>query len=170
MTGKIRMGMVLFPLFLIFVAAAAANAATAQAAKDQSFIPRWWERAQVIKKLELTEDQLSRVRDLYRTHSKEIVRAREALNAERARLRQLLLQDSPDDSRVEQQIAAVGSALSALFSTEGGMHCAMLKELSGEQRKALVPILEQRREVRHKKSRTENESERKKLDKRYNRF
>lgn len=163
--------MIVLQLVLTFLLGSAALAAKPKALEDRSLVPRWWERPHLIKKIGLSDDQLSRIKEIYHLHAGTITQAHDALADERRRLGHVLIQDRFDDDKVQQQITVVQAALTEVFKAETALHYAMLKELDAEQRKAVVASVEQqRRPARHMKTVKTETSERKKLDRRYNRF
>ena len=158
-------------LVFVFILGSTALAAKPRPSVDQPLVPHWWERTQLIKKLELSDDQIGRIKEIYKAQARTISQARDTLAGERHQLRRLLSQDVLDDGKVEQQVAALESALSALVKAEMAMHYAMLKELDPDQRKNLIAAIEQQRPpARHTKAKKGELSEKQKLDKRYHRF
>ncbi len=155
---------------LIFVLASVALGAKQKGPGDEPLVPRWWERPQLIRKLDLSENQISKIREIFRMQSRTISQARNIFIHERQQLRDLLVRDTLDDDAVQERVTAMESAFSALFKTELEMHYTMLKELDPDQRKIVVESIEQQRPKAHHIRTKKEDSERKKLDKRYNRF
>ncbi len=157
-------------LVFVFMLASAALAAKPRPAEDQPLVPLWWERPQLIKKLELSESQTSRIREIYRAHSKNVTQARDAYLRARHQLRGLLVQAAQDEDELQHQVNMLEAAFSGFVKAELEMHCLMLKELDSDQRQALAEAVGQPPpKARHTRTKRED-SERKKLDKRYNRF
>jgi len=130
---------------------------------DCTLLPRWWERPHVIRKIELTQEQISKIKEIHREESKNIGRMEDDLKSRRGELERMFVQSDLDDREIERRMEMVQWALSALVRAEMDMDYRMLGELSQEQREKLVSLSRQKPE-KHKKRYKPRK------DKRYNRF
>lgn len=165
MKGKIRFGILAAHLLLIF-----AFAAAAWAAQPSSLVPHWWERSQLIGKLDLSDDQKARIADIRNEQAKKIARAENNFLNERREMRRFLTQDHLDDDKSEKLMDSLAYTLSDLLKAELEMHYAMLRELHPEQRRAVLAAVEKETKSRHTKTKKKHRSKGKKKDKRENRF
>ena len=132
---------------------------------DQTLIPSWWEHSPIMNKLQLTEEQISTNKEIYKAHASKVNSLRTGYEHAYNQLQSALLQDQLDDEKVNRQLDALGTALSSLMHEEAAMHYDMMKDMSPEQRKILVSWIEQQNHQQPPKAKKKKSGE-----KRYNRF
>jgi len=108
---------------------------------DDPQIKKWWERPTVVKQLELTEEQKSRVKDIYNERYHQIVEERWNYRQQKFQLEDLLRKTDLDDDTIRTQTEQVQAAGAALEKTLTEMQTAMMRELSPPQRDRLLTIL-----------------------------
>ena len=110
---------------------------------DQSFIFHWWERSQLIKKMDLTDDQVSAIKGIVKAQADKITLLRRNYESERRQLYRLFLEDQLDDDNIIKQMAVVEATVSNLIRAEMKINSDMMKELDSDQRQLLVSLIEQ---------------------------
>ncbi|HRT71769.1 MAG TPA: periplasmic heavy metal sensor [Syntrophales bacterium] len=119
-------------------------------------VKKWWERPKVVKKLGLTDGQLSRVREIYDEYLNQIVEDRWNYRHQKGLLEDLLTKADLDQDEIDRQTGEVEKARAALEKTMMQMQTETMKELSPEQRRELLSILKKwedtaERSHRHKR-------------------
>lgn len=104
---------------------------------------RWWERPRMVEKLNLTDDERDRIRAIYDRNSPELDKMRSDVMNQGKQLKDMLSQDSLDESAIAKQIDALSASRAELFKAELHMNAAMMNELTPDQRKQLIQMHEQ---------------------------
>ncbi|MDD2672194.1 MAG: periplasmic heavy metal sensor [Syntrophales bacterium] len=133
---------------------------------ELNFLPRWWEKTVVVKKLGLSERQASRIREIHHELRGSVTRCGEELTRQMLDLENLLVQSRIDEDRANRRIEAVQNAISLLAAAEIAMTVRMMEELSLEQRRYLLSVLHRVKAKPHKKAKPRKKEE----ARRYNRF
>ncbi len=144
---------------VLFLAAPLASGAVKKKQADEPEIRKWWERPKIVQKLELTDRQLSSIKDVYNEQYDQIVEARWNYRQQKGYLEDLLRRSDLDDERISRQTDQVQAARAVLEKTVTDIQTAMMRELSPEQRRKLLTILKNwpekaaRKVRKHKKDR-----------------
>jgi len=126
---------------ILFLMVSLAQGARTKKRPDEPQIRKWWERPTAVKKLELTEEQKIRVREIYDERYHQIVEDRWNYKQQKSQLEDLIRKTDPDEDRIKTQTEQVQAARAALEKTLTEMQTAMMMELSPEQRDKLFTIL-----------------------------
>jgi Spy/CpxP family protein refolding chaperone len=139
--------------------------------KESWLVSDWWKRPQILKKMEVSDQQIYRMQEIYQARSKAISEARSAFEKERGRMRVLLTQSQLDDNDIKLQMDALESSLSRLLHAEMEMNYEMAKELTEDQRQILGAIVFKPGDRKYQRgSKQHSTSEKQKLERRYHRF
>jgi Spy/CpxP family protein refolding chaperone len=150
MKRKIRPGILVAHLLLIL-----AFATAAWAAQPRSLVPHWWECSKLIGKLDLSDEQKTRIADIRTEQEKKITRAEKNFLKEHREMRRFLTRKHLDDDKAEKLIDSLAEALSDLLKAELEMHYAMLRELHPEQRRAVLAAVE--KEIKYRPAKTKKQ-------------
>jgi len=131
------MGIVCAVLFL----AASFSQGAVKKRVDEPMIKKWWERPKIVQKLGLSEQQVSRVKEIYNESYNPIVEERWNYRQQKSALEDLLRKNDLDEDQISAQTEQVKAARAELEKTLTEMETAMMKELSPEQRRDLLAIL-----------------------------
>lgn len=148
---------------LLFLGASFASGAAKKKPADEPGIRKWWERPKIVQKLDLTDRQLSVIRDVYNEHYDQIVEARWNYRQQKGQLEDLLRRSDLDDERIGRQTDQVQAARAVLEKTVTDIQTAMMRELSPEQRRKLLTILKNWPERTARKSRKHKKGQPKKI-------
>lgn len=97
----------------------------------------WWKDSEIVKKLELSEAQSTRIEQAYLAHRLRLVDLRADLEKQELGLQPLLDVDRPDEAKVGGQVDLVTSARGKLEKEHALMLLAIRRVLSVEQWKRL---------------------------------
>jgi Spy/CpxP family protein refolding chaperone len=104
-------------------------------------VRKWWERPKIVQKLNLSEEQLLKVREIYLDNHNQIVEERWNYRQKKGELEDLLKKADLDQDQINRQTEEVQAARGALEKTLADIQTAMMRELSPEQRRELLTIL-----------------------------
>jgi Spy/CpxP family protein refolding chaperone len=93
----------------------------------------WWKDSDIVKRLQLSEAQVSRIEQTYLEHRLRLVDLRADLEKQELQLQPLLDADPPDQDRITAQIDAVTAARGRLEKEFALMLLAIRQALSKEQ-------------------------------------
>jgi Spy/CpxP family protein refolding chaperone len=158
-------------LIFLFLTTNTALSAKPGRLKESWLISDWWKRPQIFKKMEVSDQQIDRIQEIYRAQSKAISEARSAFEKERGRMRLLITQNQLNDDDIRLQMDALESSLSRILRAEMEMNYEMAKELTEDQRQILSTIAFKPSDLKYKRgSKQHSTSEKQKLERRYHRF
>jgi len=106
----------------------------------------WWKNSEIVKKLELSEAQVSQIEQTFLEHRLRLVDLRADLERQELKLQPLLDADRPEEATVASQIDLVTAARGKLEKENAMMLLAIRRVLSVEQWKKLQ-ALQQAREA-----------------------
>lgn len=73
---------------------------------------KWWENSEVAKKLQLSDDQVSKLNDIFYDHRLKLIDEQAEVEKQNLKLQRILDQDNPDEgqvgTQVDQELAARG--------------------------------------------------------------
>jgi len=98
---------------------------------------KWWKNAEIVKELQLSDDQLQRLEKVFQDSRLRLIDLHGALQKEEAQLEPLIESDNPDESQVDAQIDKVASARAELEKAHTRMLLDVRKILSADQWKKL---------------------------------
>lgn len=98
---------------------------------------KWWKNAEIVKELQLSDDQLQRLEKTFQDSRLHLIDLHAALQKEEAQLEPLTESDNPDESQVDAQIDKVASARAELEKAHTRMLLDVRKVLSADQWKKL---------------------------------
>ena len=104
----------------------------------------WWKDSEIVKTLQLSEPQVSRIEQVYLDHRLRLVDLRADLEKQELRLRPLLDADQPDEAKIAAQIDAITAARGRLEKERAMMLLAIRRVLSTEQWKQLQSVHRER--------------------------
>jgi len=104
----------------------------------------WWKDSEVVKKLELSEAQVSRIEQAYLDHRLRLVDLRAELEKQELGLQPFLDTDRPDEIKVAAQLDLITAARGKLEKTHAMMLLAIRRVLSVEQWKRLQALQQER--------------------------
>jgi len=104
----------------------------------------WWKNSEIVKKLELSEAQVSQIEQTFLEHRLLLVDLRADLERQELRLQPLLDADRPDEAKVIAQIDLVTAARAKLDKENAMMLLAIRRVLSVEQWKKLQALQQER--------------------------
>jgi len=136
---------------VMFLVVSLAHGARTKKRPDEPQIRKWWERQTIVKKLELAEEQKSRVKEIYNERYNQIVEDRWNYRQQKSQLEDLLRKTDLDEDRIKTQTEQVQAARAALEKTLTEMQTAMMRELSPGQRDKLLTILKNWKEEKPRK-------------------
>jgi TonB family protein len=106
----------------------------------QSELGKWWKNSEIVKKLDLTQNQVVQIEQSFLDHQHKLADANAQLKQQEAYLSTLLQSDQVNDFKVRSQIERVASARAALEKTNAFMMLSIRKNLSKEQWSRLQEI------------------------------
>jgi Spy/CpxP family protein refolding chaperone len=98
---------------------------------------KWWKNAEIVKELQLSDDQLQRLEKTFQDSRLHLIDLHAALQKEEAQLEPLIESDNPNESQVDAQIDKVASARAELEKAHTRMLLDVRKILSADQWKKL---------------------------------
>jgi|GEM_PF-4850095 len=98
---------------------------------------RWWKNAEMAKHINLTETQTAQLDKIWQDARLKNIDLRADTQKQQALLQPLMESESPDETKILQQIDRVASARTALAKAAVSEHLAMHKVLTPEQIKKL---------------------------------
>jgi len=137
---------------ILFLMVPLAHGAKKKKRLDEPQIRKWWDRPKIVRQLELTEDQRSRVKEIYSERYNQIVEDRWNYRQQKWQLEDLLRKTDLDEDRISAQTGQVQTARAALEGTLTEMQTAMMRELSPEQRDRLLAILKKWKDEKPRKA------------------
>ncbi len=153
---------VVLPLAMVALCAAREH----RVDEDSSLVIRWWDRPNIVRQLNISEGQLTTVREIADAQVRKIRLLQGTYLAEQKALKDLLIREILDDREIEHRVDALGVALLALSRAETDMTVAMCRELTADQRARLLPLIETLRQ----QDACSEKKQRKRNARRYNRF
>jgi protein CpxP len=109
----------------------------------------WWKDSEIVKRLQLSDAQASRIEQTYLDHRLRLVDLRADLEKEELRLAPLLDAEQPDEAKVIAQIDGITTARGKLEKENAIMLLAIRRVLTADQWKALQS-LERERQTRRR--------------------
>ena len=129
-----------------FLLAAAFLMVVAQAAQAQHLPPgKWWRRAEIVRELELTREQQSRLDEIFRTAADELIDAKGDVEKLQVQLRGELDRAQLRRAELQRIAAALSVARGKLFERELMMLADMRGVLDEEQWIRVRQLLEEHR-------------------------
>jgi TonB family protein len=113
-------------------------------ALPQQELGKWWKNSEIIKQLQLSEDQINQIEQRFLNHRRELTGLNEELKSLELRLKALMQSEHPDDAQILAQSERVAQTRASLEKAYASLMLAIRKELSKEQ----WAILEEIRELR----------------------
>ena len=101
---------------------------------------KWWKNAEVVQKLQLSDDQLQRLEKIFQDNRLHLIDLHAALEKEEAQLEPLVEAENPDVGQVNSQIDKVAAARAELEKGNTRMLLELRKVLTTEQWKTLQSI------------------------------
>ncbi len=98
---------------------------------------KWWKNAEVVQKLQLSDDQLQRLEKIFQDSRLHLIDLHAALEKEEAQLEPLVEAENPDEGQVNSQIDKVAAARAELEKGNTRMLLELRKVLTTEQWKTL---------------------------------
>jgi Spy/CpxP family protein refolding chaperone len=98
---------------------------------------KWWKNAEVVQKLQLSDDQLQRLEKIFQDSRLRLIDLHAALEKEEAQLEPLVEAENPDEGQVNSQIDKVAAARAELEKGNTRMLLELRKVLTTEQWKTL---------------------------------
>ena len=105
-----------------------------------SMMGKWWKNAEVVQKLQLSDDQLQRLEKIFQDSRLHLIDLHAALEKEEAQLEPLVEAENPDEGQVNSQIDKVAAARAELEKGNTRMLLELRKVLTTEQWKTLQSI------------------------------
>jgi Spy/CpxP family protein refolding chaperone len=104
----------------------------------------WWRNSEIAKKLQLSDDQISKLNQIFFDHRMKLIDNGAAMQKEDLKLQTLLDTDDPNENQVSAQVDQVLAARGKLEHEFTMMNFHLRKVLSVEQWKQLKSIREER--------------------------
>jgi Spy/CpxP family protein refolding chaperone len=98
---------------------------------------RWWKNAELAKHLNMTEVQITQLEKIWQDARLKNIDLRAEAQKQQALLQPLIESETPDESKILQQMDRVSASHSALAKSAVSEHLAMQKVLTPEQVKQL---------------------------------
>jgi TonB family protein len=113
-------------------------------ALPQQELGKWWKNSEIIKQLQLSEDQISQIELRFLNHRRELVGLNEELKSLELRMKTLMQSEHPDDAQILVQTEHVAQTRASLEKAYASLMLAVRKELTREQWAKLEEIQELR--------------------------
>lgn len=131
-------------LLLLLAAIPAASAAPAR--KGDTADRHWWERPKVVKMLQISEEQVGRIRQATRNDIRKSADLKRAFRQEQDTLDQLVAAEKLDEKAVLRQTEKLLSVLAGFTKIEAEIQFKALKELTAKQRRELMELVRARKD------------------------
>ncbi|HOI74285.1 MAG TPA: periplasmic heavy metal sensor [Syntrophales bacterium] len=131
---------------LLILLAAVTAASAAPARKGDNADRHWWERPKVVKMLQISEEQVGRIRQATRSDLRKSAELKKAFRQEQDTLDQLVAAEKLDEKAVLRQTEKLLSVLAGFTKIEAEIQFKALKELTAKQRRELMELVRTRKD------------------------
>lgn len=115
-----------------------------RAATTAAELGKWWKNSEVVRKLHLSESQVSGIEQVFLQHRVGLAEANSELKRREESLRDLMESDDPDEAAVLAETEAVAVARAALERSNAAMMVGIRRRLTAEQWQKLKTLQELR--------------------------
>jgi len=126
---------------LLFLLAAIPAVSAAPARKGDAADRHWWERPKVVKILQISEEQVGRIRQATRSDLRKSAELKKAFRQEQDALDQLVAAEKLDEKAVLRQTEKLLSVLAGFTKIEAEIQFKAMKELTAKQRRELMEMV-----------------------------
>lgn len=102
---------------------------------------RWWDNPRLAQQIGLTDDQKSKMDDIFQQHRLQLIDLNATLQKDEVILRPLLQADQPDEAKVLSQIDTIAQARAELEKANARMLFGIRKVLTPDQWKKLQTMV-----------------------------
>jgi TonB family protein len=113
-------------------------------AMPQQELGKWWKNSEIVKQLQLSEDQISQIEQRFLNHRRELMGFNAELKSHEQKLKMLMQSEPPDDAQVLAQTELIATTRAALEKAYASMMLSIRKELTKEQWQKLEEVRELR--------------------------
>jgi TonB family protein len=113
-------------------------------ALPQQELGKWWKNSEIVKQLQLSEDQIGHIEQHFLNHRRELMGLNAEMKGREQKLKMLMQGEPPDDAQVLAQTELIATTRTALERANASMMLSIRKELTKEQWQRLEEVRELR--------------------------
>jgi TonB family protein len=113
-------------------------------AMPQQELGKWWKNSEIVKQLQLSENQISQIEQRFLNHRRELMGLNAELKSREQKLKMLMRNEPPDDAQVLAQTELIATTRAVLEKANASMMLSIRKELTKEQWRRLEEVRELR--------------------------